>query len=91
MFAGRGEDPSPVKIVWLHVCPCHSACASAAGLALWGGPGALLTERLSLRAGPGLPSELNRKMTEWWQKWLPVPSRSATSEDALTFQIAFSQ
>lgn len=88
--AGRGENQSPVKIVWLHVCPFHSAFASKAGPAGWGGPGALLTERLSLQAERGLPSELNRKMTKRWQKWLPVPSRSATSENALSFRRAFS-
>lgn len=62
-----GGNQSPVKIVWLHICPFHSALLKV-GLVGCDGLGLCSTEHLSLPAEPGLPSELNRKMTKWWQR-----------------------
>lgn len=47
------------------------------------GLGLCSTEHLSLPAEPGLPSELNRKMTKWWQRnGCQFQVDITTSEDA---------
>lgn len=68
LFGRRGGgNQSPVNIVWLHICPFHSALLKVGPVGC-DGPGLCSTEHLSLPAEPGLPSELNRKMTKWWQR-----------------------